>query len=77
MMTMWNKILSFLQTASLRTLGMLAGALLGMLYLFVGFWKALVFAGFIFAGYWVGRWLDSQEDWRDVVERLMPNKSRE
>ncbi|WP_018132464.1 DUF2273 domain-containing protein [Effusibacillus pohliae] len=74
---MWRKILSFLQTANLRIIGMLAGGLLGLLYLVVGFWKSLVFAGFIFAGYLVGRWLDSQEDWRDVVDRLIPDKSRD
>lgn len=74
---MWKKILAFLQSANLRTLGMLAGAFLGLLYLLAGFWRALVFAGFILAGYWVGRWLDSQEDWRDVVNRIIQNKTRE
>ncbi|MFC4769153.1 DUF2273 domain-containing protein [Effusibacillus consociatus] len=76
-MEIWNKIWSFIQSANLRTLGMLVGALLGLLYLCVGFWKTLVFAGFILLGYLVGRWLDSQEDWRAVVERLIPNKSRD
>ncbi|GAX90912.1 DUF2273 domain-containing protein [Effusibacillus lacus] len=74
---MWNHIKDFLQRANLRTLGMLTGAILGVLYLIVGFWKSIVFAGFIVAGYLVGRWLDSQEDWRDVVERLIPNKTRD
>lgn len=76
-MTIWKKILAFIQSANMRTLGMIAGALLGLLVLIVGFWKALLFAAFILIGYLVGFWLDSQEDWRDVVERLIPNRTRD
>lgn len=73
-MNMLRKILEFLETVNLRSIGILIGLLLGILYLFVGFWKAFVFIGFIVAGYLIGRWLDNQEDWREVIERLIPNK---
>ncbi|BCJ85918.1 DUF2273 domain-containing protein [Effusibacillus dendaii] len=76
-MKWWNSVVTFLQTANLRIVGMLIGALLGLLFLLVGFWKTLIFAAFIAAGYGVGRWIDTQEDWRDVIERITPNKPRD
>ena len=60
-----------------RIFGAAAGLLFGILYLFFGFWKTLVFAFFVFAGYMVGRLWDETEDWRDVIERLVPPKYRE
>lgn len=73
-MNMLRKIVEFIESANLRVIGVIIGVLLGILYLFVGFWKSFVFVGFIVAGYLVGRWLDTQENWRDIVERLIPNK---
>lgn len=73
-MNMLRKIFELIETANLRMIGVIVGLVLGILYLFVGFWKSLVFVGFIIAGYLVGRWLDNQEDWRDIVQRLIPNK---
>lgn len=70
----WRRILEFLESANLRTIGALIGAVMGILFLIVGFWRSIVFAAFILAGYFVGRWLDNQEDWRDIVDRLLPNK---
>jgi uncharacterized membrane protein len=73
-MNMLRRIVELIETANLRMIGVTIGLVLGILYLFVGFWKSLVFVGFIVAGYLVGRWLDNQEDWRDIVQRLIPNK---
>lgn len=60
-----------------RLLGTVIGLLFGILYLFFGFFKTLVFALIVVIGYLIGRFWDDREDWRDVIERVLPPKLRE
>lgn len=60
-----------------RLLGILIGVLFGVLYLIFGFFKTLVFALIVCIGYLIGRFWDDQEDWRDVIDRVLPPKFRE
>jgi len=76
MMDKLAQVFQYLQTNK-RIFGAVAGLVLGILYLFFGFWKTFVFLLFIGAGYLVGMMLDEKEDWRDVIERLVPPKYRE
>lgn len=60
-----------------RFLGLAIGFVFGVLYLIVGFLQTVAFALFLVVGYFVGRMLDDREDWRDVLDRIMPPKYRE
>ncbi|GIM44552.1 hypothetical protein DNHGIG_01010 [Collibacillus ludicampi] len=72
-----GKIGLWLLSADRRFLGALLGGVFGLLYLIVGFWKTIVFLGFVLLGYSLGRMFEVNEDWRDVIDRIMPNKSRD
>jgi uncharacterized membrane protein len=72
-----EKVISWLLTADRRMIGALLGGCFGLLYLIVGFWRTIVFLGFVLLGYAVGRMFERNEDWRDVIDRIMPNRSRE
>ncbi|WP_232696097.1 DUF2273 domain-containing protein [Brevibacillus daliensis] len=57
-----------------KLLGILAGFLFGLIYLFVGFWDTLVFLVLIGTGYYIGRKLDRKEDLREILDRILPGK---
>lgn len=67
----------WLLSADRRILGAILGCVLGLIYLLVGFWKTIVFLGFVLLGYTVGRMVENHEDWRDVIERLRSHKSKD
>lgn len=57
-----------------KLLGVAAGFLFGLIYLFVGFWNTIVFLVFIGTGFYIGRKLDQKEDLREVLDRILPGK---
>lgn len=71
----WERILSILMSLRGRSIGVGVGAILGLLYLFVGFWKVIIVLGFVVLGYAVGTVWERNEDWRDVMDRILPPKS--
>jgi hypothetical protein len=60
-----------------RFLGLAAGFVFGLLYLIVGFLQTVAFGLFLAVGYFAGKMLDDREDWRDVLDRIVPPKYRE
>lgn len=64
-------------SANKRLLGTVIGIFFGILYLVFGLFKTIVFTIFVALGYFIGRTLDDREDWRDVIDRIMPPKHRE
>jgi uncharacterized membrane protein len=60
-----------------RLLGIVIGVLFGILYLIFGLFKTIVFALIVCIGYLIGRFWDDREDWRDVIDRVLPPKFRE
>ncbi len=64
-------------SANMRLLGTVIGIFFGILYLVFGLFKTIVFAIFVLLGYFIGKMLDDREDWRDVIDRIMPPKHRE
>lgn len=56
-----------------KTVGVGFGLLLGILFLLVGFWRMLVFALLVLAGYWIGRRIDRQEDMYGLLSRILPD----
>ncbi|MCX7571510.1 DUF2273 domain-containing protein [Tumebacillus sp. DT12] len=75
-MEKWLQIWQWL-LANKRWLGVLAGTILGLFYLIFGFLKTLVFALFVFLGFYIGKMADDREDWRDVIDRIVPQQFRE
>jgi len=63
--------------ANKRIFGAVIGLLFGILFLIIGFWKSVALAFFIFIGWFVGKMMDDKEDWRDVIEKLVPPKYRD
>jgi uncharacterized membrane protein len=75
-MEFWEKLVALWERRNYRTIGLLSGILVGILYLFVGFWHTLVFLFIVFSGWYLGKALDERETWRDVLERLIPNMNK-
>jgi uncharacterized membrane protein len=75
-MDVWGKLFEIWQSRNYRTLGLLSGIILGILYLFVGFWRMLVFLLIVLIGWYIGRVMDERENWRDVLDRLIPNMNK-
>ncbi|MDO3677048.1 DUF2273 domain-containing protein [Paenibacillus ehimensis] len=44
-----------------KTIGVLAGSALGLIYLFFGFWRMLIFVLIVYTGYYIGKRLDRNE----------------
>jgi len=57
-----------------KILGVLIGVLVGFIFLFVGFWKTLIFVSFVSLGLYIGHKLDSRENLHDVLEKILPEK---
>lgn len=57
-----------------RILGTLIGLILGLIYLFVGFWKTLFFAILVGLGFFIGRQLDQKEDLKQVIDSILFDK---
>ncbi|ALS22791.1 small integral membrane protein [Paenibacillus naphthalenovorans] len=44
-----------------KTFGVLAGGVLGIIYLFFGLWRMLIFVLIVYTGYYIGKKLDRNE----------------
>lgn len=62
---MWNELWEHHRG---KCLGAAAGIFLGLLYLIVGLWDALIFAFIVFIGYYMGKKLDQGERLLDVED---------
>lgn len=55
-----------------RIIGSLVGFVAGLLWAFLGFWRALAFIFCIFVGYLVGRRLDHKGSLREFLNKVWP-----
>ncbi len=55
-----------------KVIGAIAGILIGLIYLIVGFFKTLVFVILVGLGYYIGTKIDKNEDIRELIERFLP-----
>jgi uncharacterized membrane protein len=62
---MWRELWEFHKG---KCAGLIAGVVLGIIYLVVGFWDMLIFAFIVFIGYYVGKRLDQGLPFPDVAE---------
>ncbi|MFT9848045.1 DUF2273 domain-containing protein [Aneurinibacillus sp. REN35] len=57
-----------------KAFGLAAGFIFGLLFLWVGFLKTIVFAVFVATGFYIGRKFDNEEDVGEVLDRILPGK---
>lgn len=57
-----------------KTLGVIAGLILGILYILLGFLNTLVLLVFVATGFYFGRKYDNRESLTDVLDRILPGK---
>ncbi len=57
-----------------KLVGLILGILVGIIFLLVGFWKTVIFIGFISIGLYIGKKFDNREDFRDIIEKILPDK---
>ena len=59
-----------------KTIGVIAGLVLGLIVILVGFWEAIVVALFISAGWFIGKVLMGEIDLQDLYERFIKGRGR-
>jgi uncharacterized membrane protein len=57
-----------------KTIGVIAGLILGILFIFIGFFNTLVVVVFVTAGLYIGSKFDNRENLMDVLDRILPGK---
>lgn len=62
---------NFIKTHPARVGGSTVGFIIGILFLFVGFFKTIFLLFCIFVGYYFGRRLDNDEDFFEVLSELI------
>ncbi len=55
-----------------RIFGSLIGLIAGLLWAFLGFWKAVAFLICIFAGFYLGKKIDQRGSIKDILQRILP-----
>jgi len=60
-----------------KTIGVIAGLVLGLIVILVGFWEAIVVALFILAGWFIGKVLMGEIDLQDLYERFIKGRGRD
>jgi hypothetical protein len=55
-----------------RIFGSLIGFIAGLLWAFLGFWRAVAFLVCIFIGYFVGKKIDLRGSLRDILSKVLP-----
>ncbi|HJV44451.1 MAG TPA: DUF2273 domain-containing protein [Bacillota bacterium] len=57
-----------------KTIGVFAGLVLGLLYIFFGFFNTLVIVVFVTVGFYMGSKFDNRENLLDFLDRILPGK---
>ncbi|MGE5583485.1 MAG: DUF2273 domain-containing protein [Bacillota bacterium] len=55
-----------------RIFGSLVGLIAGLLWAFLGFWRAVAFLICIFTGYYLGKKIDKRGSIREFLEHILP-----
>jgi uncharacterized membrane protein len=55
-----------------RILGSLVGLITGLLWAFLGFWKALAFIFCVLLGFILGKKIDQRGSLREILNRVIP-----
>lgn len=69
-----NRLLGWLQQlwhVRTRWLGMWAGVILWLVWMIFGFWATILLVILAVVGFVVGRVLEANESWKEIVQRLL------
>lgn len=55
-----------------RILGSLVGLITGLLWAFLGFWKAVAFITCVLLGFILGKKIDQRGSLREILNRVLP-----
>ncbi len=55
-----------------RIFGSAIGLIAGLLWAFMGFWRALAFVFCIFCGYFLGKRIDQKGSLREILRKVIP-----
>lgn len=55
-----------------KVLGILAGFLISILFLTIGFWRTLFISICCTVGFIIGKKVDNREDFREIIDRILP-----
>ncbi|KUO50554.1 MAG: hypothetical protein APF76_07860 [Desulfitibacter sp. BRH_c19] len=70
----WSKILTDAVTLHRgKLIGATIGLVFGLCTIFFGFWKALFLGVCIYVGYFVGRRMDKNEDFKELLRKFWGN----
>ncbi|ARU62219.1 hypothetical protein CBW65_15310 [Tumebacillus avium] len=75
-MDKWLKLFETL-SGNKKLLGTVIGVLFGLFFLIFGLLKTIIFGFFVVGGFYVGKMIDEREDWRDVIDKIVPDKYRD
>lgn len=69
---LWKKLLQFITYHKGKVTGSLLGFFLAVLILIIGFFKALLVVVLSFLGYYLGSRWDQGDDFKRLLDRLLP-----
>lgn len=56
-----------------KIIGAFIGLVLSVFILLIGFFRTLLIALFVFAGYYIGKKIDNKEDLVELLDRILPS----
>lgn len=68
----FSEVLNYLATKKGRLMGILVGILLGFAIMKYGFWKTLFIMICAGLGYFIGKRIDDQRGFEDILEQVLP-----
>lgn len=74
MIELLKEFLPKLSPYKARIFGGLIGFIAGLLWAFMGLWRALAFVTCIFLGYFLGKRVDQRGSLRDIFYKVFPPK---
>lgn len=70
--TDWEPIFAWLDNNRGKVAGAVIGFLVGLIFLWLGFWKGLFLTAAVAIGWFVGSRRDQHESLGDLISRLLP-----
>jgi len=57
-----------------RIIGTAVALVVGIVYIFFGFFKTLIFSLIIFIGYYIGKKFDERENFLEIIYNILPDR---
>lgn len=67
-----KEVRTYLAERKGRLIGAFVGLLTGLLWAFLGWWRAVIFLFCLALGYFIGYRVDHKDSWREIIEKVLP-----